>query len=187
MRTKKTIVVLISGLAGVGKTTLSDILYEKLSGLSGIKVDKYSFAGPLKMIAGKYLKWDGLKDSRGRKLLQKFGGIAREYDENIWASYLFTWLDAKGIFPLNFVLVDDWRFINEANYVASNPLTEAFPVRIVGRESTITDEELLSDASETGLPESGDYHYVDNSGTIDELTANANALVEELKKLYIVE
>jgi hypothetical protein len=187
MRTKKTVIVLISGVAGVGKTELSRILSEKLLEFPSLTVEKYSFARPLKYIAENYLEWDGQKDENGRRLLQNLGRIGREYNQNVWVSKMFQWLDRKSLFPVNFCLVDDWRFKNESEFIDKNPMFQTFTVRVIGREPILKDSELSNDSSETELRDLIPDYLIDNSGTINELTIKADALIEKLKILYIVE
>ena len=133
MRTRKTVAVLISGLAGAGKSTLSHMLKEKMYKFNGIESDEYSFASPLKYIARHYIGWSGEKDFLGRKLLQNLGRVGREYNKNIWSSRFVNLTENNSI--KNFWFIDDWRFPDEAEYIANNPMFDVFTVRIVGRAS----------------------------------------------------
>ena len=68
----------ISGLARSGKDTLADILLD-----FGYRKDH--FAADLKRIATTHMGWDGLKDERGRVLLQQLGTeVGRAYHNSMW-------------------------------------------------------------------------------------------------------
>lgn len=197
MRTKKTVVILISGKAGAGKTTVSEILSEKLRDIPSMDVFNYSFASPIKYIAKAFIGWDGEKDDKGRKLLQNIGQLAREYDPYIWVKHFLTQLDRTSALPRNFVLIDDFRFPNEVEYIKNNPLLEVVTVRVFGRHTSMTSE-LESEISENALPVEidenltlgGGVYYditIDNSGDLDLLKMKLDVVLAQLEKTYIVE
>jgi hypothetical protein len=62
-------IFLISGKARNGKDATADILQYYLKG----KSIKLAFADYLKILATKYFSWDGVKDDKGRDILQKLG------------------------------------------------------------------------------------------------------------------
>ena len=207
MRTRKTTIVLISGKAGSGKTTLKNILYAKLGELEGLYLKEYSFASPLKYMAKAFLGWNEEKDDRGRKLLQNLGKVGREYDESIWVKHMLNQLDkTAGVFPFNFVLIDDWRFPDELKFLRENPIFDIITIRVIGRGGL--EGENANDASELSLPEtiiedlhnsvehtfsdgnkaSEIYNYViDNSGNLENLTSKVDIILPEIRKQYIVE
>lgn len=187
MRTKRTVVVLVSGYAGAGKTTFAELLEKKLLDVPGITVTRYSFANPIKYIAYAFFGWNQEKDDAGRKLLQDIGRIGREYNENVWVTHFFEQLSKRALLPFNFVIVDDWRFPNEANTIEKNPLTTVFKVRVTGRDTNLTGDRA-NDVSEVSLPEKDPtYWVVDNSGNIDDLDISASVLTEKLEEIYIIE
>lgn len=195
MRTKKTVVVLISGKAGAGKTTLADILVKKLQDIPSMTIFKFGFANALKFVAKAYGGWDEKKDERGRAFLQNIGKVFREYDENIWVKHVLNQMDKQaGTFPFNFVVIDDWRFPNELNYLSKNPMLDVVTIRVFGRQAEMS-ESNWADVSENSLPEvgifadaEGMYEFeVDNSGSIDELNTKADAIISDLEKQYIVQ
>ena len=194
MRTRKTTIVLISGLAGAGKTVSADLLEEKLRATKDLRIARMSLASPIKFIAKLAFGWDGIKDERGRKLLQCLGKVGRDYNIDNWCEILLKNLDnSDEMFPPNFVLIDDWRFVNEYKLFADSPILDIATIRVFGRGGL--DGTLGQDASETSLPEisymkeiPAYYHYVlDNSGTIEDLETKIGEIVESLKKNYIVE
>lgn len=99
--------VAVSGLAGDGKDTLADVLVEEWGFL------KDSLAFDLKVLARDEFGWDGKKDVRGRRLLQKLGTEAgRTYDPDIWVKRLLPRIN-QVIEHHQRVVVPDARFQNE--------------------------------------------------------------------------
>ena len=200
MRTKKTAVVLISGKAGAGKTTVANILIDKLREIPSLSVFNYSFANPIKHIAKAFMKWDEKKDEKGRKLLQSIGQEGRNYNPEIWVLHLLTQMDRQaGTFPFNFVVIDDWRFPNEAAYLQSNPILDIITIRVFGRKEDMP-ESTASEVSENSLPEvdvefipntiEGNHWYdfqIGNNGNLNELENKLNIVLAEISKQYIVE
>lgn len=186
MRTRKTVVVLISGKAGAGKTTLADLLEEKLKSLPDLRIDRYSLASPIKFVAQLAFGWDGVKDERGRKLLQDLGKVGRAYDINTWSSHLLTHIDrSDDTFPPNFVLVDDWRFPDEYVFFSDNLTLDVSTVRVFGRGGL--EDSNGNDESETSLDDFWTESLIDNSGSIEDLETKIGEILESLKKNYIVE
>ena len=102
--------VAFSGKIGSGKTTCAQYLETRYD------FKRVSFAHALKRIAVNEFGWDGKKDGGGRKLLQKIGEVARDYLPNIWIEKLEESLfDVGG----DFVVIDDCRYVNEAEWVRS--------------------------------------------------------------------
>ena len=199
MRTKKTVVILISGKARSGKTTLAEFLEQKLSEISGITTFRYGFADPIKYIAKAFIGWKGEKDDKGRTLLQQQGTIGRDYDENVWVKHFLNQLDKKaGMFPFNFAIIDDWRFPNELAFLKNNPILEVVTIRMFGRGGL--NGHTASDVTENSLPEvsdefiptglEGDHWYdyqIDNSVDVEQLGEKVERILSHLEKQYIVE
>jgi len=187
MITSKLIVVLISGKAGVGKTTLANLLKTDLKtrGKDSVIIP---FASSLKQVA-KSMGWDGEKDERGRTLLQGLGTIGRKYDPNIWIdlSYqnAFDYAVRSGT---HFFLTDDWRFPNEYDRLSENPSFQVFRFRICApNREILRGTPQYNDISETALPEcftpESEAYYdleVGNYGTMDELYMTAGSVVQYL-------
>jgi len=102
----------LCGYAKVGKTTTCS---ELLSLIPNGKI--LSFAEPVKQIATDSFGWDGLKDEKGRRLLQLIGtDVGRSYNPNIWVD---MWKSKVRILlsTETSILVDDVRFQNEVDAI----------------------------------------------------------------------
>lgn len=193
MRTRKTLVILVSGKAGSGKSVVAEKLVAKLTDIPSMTVLPYGFADPIKYIAKAYFGWDEEKDERGRRLLQKIGADGREYDQDIWVKHFLNQLDKRAeMFPFNFAVISDWRFPNEYAFLLKNPLIDVVTVRVFGRGGL--DGQNALDISENSLPEvskeSSSWNYdfvVDNSGTLEELDSKVDKILSSISEQYIVE
>lgn len=167
-RTRKTVVILIAGKAGCGKTTISNMLVEDIQHIPDITFMQYSFSLPIKVMASKFVLWDGQKDEKGRQLLQKLGTVAREYNPDVLPSHLLSQMDKlAGLLPFNFVIVDDWRFPNELAFLKKNALLDVLTIRLFGRHTEMSTEAEL-DITENSLPEVSTENLVfQNSGLYD--------------------
>ena len=106
-------VIGIWGLQGVGKTALANAIAAKCEGSEVLPL-----AEPLKRLAKEYFGWDGVKDARGRALLQHLGtDTGRAFDPEIWVR---KWEQAAGaalFMGVKLILVDDVRFPNEVEAI----------------------------------------------------------------------
>lgn len=176
------IIIMVSGRAGEGKSTFSEICIDILA-KKDIMATVVPFAQGVKDTAC-FMGWDGEKDSKGRKLLQQVGNTGREYNENVWARKAVDEIreDAE-VNLFDVVFIDDWRFPNERNVILTEFPKMVIKVRICRPEEfhTLNGTELYDDISETSLPdiESNFYSYVvDNIGSLNELKAMANEFIE---------
>jgi hypothetical protein len=107
-----------SGKLGSGKSYAAaytqKVLLQKYKRVSIIP-----FAGAVKRIAKDSFFWDGIKDAKGRRLLQVIGTEAgREYDTDMWIKHMMAAI-AKNSFP-DVVIIDDVRFPNEFDYIRNS-------------------------------------------------------------------
>ena len=174
----KTICFLVSGKAGVGKTTFSNMLYEIASGI-GYSTRVCNFAYTLKAFA-KSMGWDGNKDTRGRKFLQELGGTVRNYNPDTWARFTFDRILESDSYPYDIISIDDWRFPNEYEYIIKNePLYHPVTVRILADSLEIlrgTPE--YTDISETSLDAFKFDYIIRNDLSLEDLNKSAQALME---------
>lgn len=107
-------VVLISGKARSGKDSVANFIARNAKYDSIISLH---FASPVKLIAKNDFGWNGVKDEKGRQLLQLIGDGGRSYNPNIWVEKL---LDSLNSFVRSYinsskllVLIPDTRYKNE--------------------------------------------------------------------------
>jgi DNA polymerase III delta prime subunit len=181
----KLIVILISGKAGVGKTTFANLLRKEL-GVRGKNSCIVPFASALKAVA-MTMTWDGQKDDAGRHLLQGLGTLGRMYNPDVWID-----LSYKNVMEYalesgtHFFLSDDWRFPNEYTRLSSNSMYEVFKIHIDAPErECLKGTPRYDDISETSLPDSFTpeaHAYYDlqlcNNGTMDELHITSRNVVQ---------
>lgn len=170
-------IILISGKMGSGKTTSANYLARRLGGEVG------SFAAKVKDIAHE-IGWDGVKDEKGRKLLQDIGRAGRDYDPDCWAEILFSDHDLGDI-----LVVDDWRFPNEYS-VAKRHDKDVITLRIKRKDTLkYASEELNNDSSETSLTDN-DFPYdfvIDNNGTMNDLYESLDKFLKKISKFTLGE
>lgn len=125
---KKVLLFMFSGKAGVGKTFSSIYVSHELS-TRGYECARMSFAEGVKNIA-KTMGWNGVKDQKGRRLLQGIGQIGRDYDDNMWVADTIERLNSIPTI-LDVVCIDDVRFPNEYLYIKNTqPLFKPIFIRI---------------------------------------------------------
>ena len=184
----KSVIILISGKRGVGKSYIA----EKLNNL--LRNNDYTsevrcFANGIKECANSFFYWDGLKNDRGRKLLQNLGNVGREYDKNVWVADLVKSIEDE-LFLSDVYIVDDWRFSNEKEYLEALGLYIIITLRVESKErGNYTDPDI----SENSLPvfdlqlDGGDcpenyYDFViDNSGNIEEKLKTILEVIEKME------
>lgn len=158
----------------VGKTTAADHLVERHGFV------KYALADPIKEIARHDFGWDGVKDDRGRRLLQEIGDVGRHYDADLWLDRFAARLESDR--PPRAV-VDDVRLEREVAHLRSLGflvLRVVRPVELI--PALASGGSRSAHATETGLDALELDGTIDNAGTFDELYARLDALVESLER-----
>jgi DNA polymerase III delta prime subunit len=185
----KSIALLFSARAGCGKTTSALYLNDKLSIEFNCIVA--NFAGSLKSLARDGFGWDGLKDQRGRKLLQEVGQIGRNYNPNLWVARTLARIENYPGYPFEFVLVDDWRFPNEVDYIRKNPLYSVYTVRIIAPNlEVLKGTPEYNDVSEVSLTDEMGYDFVvDNTSSFENLYIQLDGIVKSVinENIYYTE
>ncbi len=139
--TPKVLNIGFAGPAGAGKSTCAARLVQELCARRTASA-QFSFAESLKETARESFGWDGVKDERGRRLLQVLGAEAgRGYDPDLWvrmrdrkvqtfAKHISMPGDLR---PSILVAVaDDVRFQNEVD-----SLDMVFLIRRLGHEGSV--------------------------------------------------
>lgn len=191
----KYLCILVSGKAGVGKSAFSNFAVDHARNFYALeRASIFPFAKGVKDTATANFGWDGKKDLRGRELLQEIGKVGRKYNINIWVKKM---LDKFWGMEYNsdVILVDDWRFPNEGQYVEINePAFKVVKVRIESPErECLKGTEAYNDVSETSLPSVEiDYnigypYYVLDGEFYDYVVANTESLenLQEIAKAIV--
>lgn len=132
----KVLLFLFSGKAGVGKTFSAQNV-EFIGGRAFYNVKTFSFASGVKKVAH-IMGWDGVKDAKGRCLLQRIGQAGRAYDPNMWVSATVNYIHNSRTIPYDIVCIDDWRFQNEYHYIKNTqPLFKVVSIRIESPEREV--------------------------------------------------
>jgi dephospho-CoA kinase len=142
------------GLAGSGKDTAAKALIAK-----GWR--RKAFADHLKILARNF-GWNGVKDDRGRKLLQDIGMAARQYNSNFWIQQAYYGLTtvSNEYLDMRFVWTDV-RFENEAEFIRKRG---GVIIRIIRPNLQAGEHE-----SESGQNKIDADYTVVNDGTVEKL------------------
>ena len=139
---------MVSGKAESGKNYVSNLICQQL--VPYYTVLQIAFGDYLKFLCKSYLGWDGKKDQNGRNMLQYVGtSVCRKHDPYFFVDKVIEFLR---IFSSrwNYVIVTDWRFLNE--YEQMKNFFDVTTVRVerLGHSNKFT-EEQKQHISETEL------------------------------------
>ncbi len=109
---------------------------------------KVHFASGVKEIAKECFGWDGEKDEKGRRLLQRIGtDCGRMYNPNIWVEKTAKQIEYFYLREINrLFVIDDVRFDNEAIFV--HLFKNSLVIKI---DRELAKDELRQHASELGV------------------------------------
>lgn len=172
---KHVIIIAVAGRMGSGKTHIAKIISNLLIE-EGFTVSFLPFAKPLKDAAFS-LGWDGKKDKRGRRFLQKLGtDCVREYDHTFWIT---KWGSNVADSVCDVVICDDLRFKNEVEKVSRYKFVYRIKmVRKLTWKERILNMLGLTHASERPLPDDWFDRIVQNDlkSSIPVMTAAMDAV-----------
>ena len=176
-------ILMISGKSGSGKDTFANIMREKLSNKKCITLH---YADLVKYYLKQYYNWDGVKDEKGRTLLQQLGtNKVRAKFPNYWAETIAKFLAA---IPNDFdcAFIPDARFPNEIEVVKQyNP--DALSIRIERYDEKGNNyinpaftQEQLNHPSETSLDDYEDFDYIVSNSDLTELEDSAKTILTDI-------
>lgn len=150
------LLILLSGKAGAGKDTFAD-------SIASLGFERYAFADALKYeaLSG---GWDGIKDYRGRVLLQELGSVWRKYKPDHWI------LRLQESIRHDMVVITDCRYRNEISLMSKWGYQNGYNVTTVrierpGHDNGLSEEARAHD-SECELDDEGFDMVVENNGTL---------------------
>lgn len=133
-------VITISAKAQHGKDTTAEF-FKEIAENNGEKVLIVHYADYLKYLCKEWFGWDGVKDEKGRSILQKVGtDLARNNHPDIWVNVIVESLKAFGQ-EYDYVLIPDCRFPNEIAVMKNNFDTTSLRVTRMGFKSNLTNEQ----------------------------------------------
>ena len=159
----------IVGKAGSGKDAVGKWFSSEMG------FCRFAFADAIKKIATQYFLWDGLKDERGRKLLQDIGDVGLSYNRDVWIEALdehIRW-SMRDDTRIHNVVVTDVRLVSEADYVKIN---NGYLIRIEGRGGL--EGEVATHPTETEMDSITADFTVTNDGSLGDL-------YEQLKRIHV--
>lgn len=173
-------IILISGKAEHGKTTLANLFKELLS---NERIVTMSYATTIKDYTKKYFGWDGKPETKPRELLQELGTdvIRKKLGKPLFHAQRLA-EDIEVLWDkFDYVLVDDCRFPNEYYYLKAKFPNEVMFINVFrpGHVSKLTEEQLKHE-SETALDNFNAYDYKASGENVTDLREH----VENIIKLY---
>lgn len=171
-------IICIAGKARHGKDTAANYLKKKLENLK-YRVLVIHYADLLKHICKNIFGWNGVKDEKGRQLLQYVGtDVVREQRPNYWVNFVISILD---MFYENwdYVLIPDCRFPNEINTLKDDGF-DTYSVNIIRDDfaNNLTQEQQAHE-SETSM-DNFEFDFTIHNRKMDEFYKQLNCLLEEL-------
>lgn len=136
-------IITISAKSQHGKNLTASILKEKLEQQSK-KVLIVHYADYLKFICKEYFGWNGVKDEKGRSLLQKIGtDKIRKIDPDFHVSIVAKLINVFAN-DFDYFLIPDTRFVNELEYLKNNKFNViSLHVERLNFENNLTPEQKL--------------------------------------------
>ncbi|MDD5022195.1 MAG: hypothetical protein PHR82_08740 [Endomicrobiaceae bacterium] len=172
-------VIVISGKAQHGKDTTAGYLKDALSN-DGKRVLITHYGDLVKYVCTKFFDWDGVKDDKGRTLLQFVGtDIVRTKKPDYWVDFV---CDIVELFSnqWDYVLIPDCRFPNEVEKCKERGL-DTLHIRVTrpNFDNGLTPKQKAH-ASEVALDDYKPDIKLINDGSLDELQARIDVIAKSI-------
>lgn len=166
-------IILISGKAGSGKTSLAKRISELLP-----KTVITSFSKYIKLFALEMTDWKGNDSDKPREFLQNMGDTLRSIDHNFMCNRLMEDMKVYEIY-YDYVIISDVRLVNELEYFTKNNLYETYSIRINNNDNrrNLNNSEM-NHITETDLDNYNKFNLIIDDNDIDN---NIDKIVEGLK------
>ena len=176
-------VILVSAKARHGKDTVAELMKNNLES-KGERVLICHYADLLKYICKTFFDWNGVKDDKGRTILQHVGtdvirikNHAPDYWVDFIANLLWMFYD-----EWDYILIPDTRFPNELERMIDNFSKERIVSLRINRpnfNSGMTQEQL-NHPSECALDNYDFDYYIENNGTLEDLQLKVKDLLDNI-------
>ena len=161
-------IICIGGKAQHGKDTTAELLRTAIEG-SGKRAIIVHYADLLKFICKTWFGWNGVKDDKGRSLLQRVGtDVIRKKEPNYWTDFVISLLKLFK-HEWDYVIIPDTRFPNEIKQLRKKRFDTVY-VRVVRPHfDNGLSVEQQNHVSETALDDFMPDITLWNGGTIEDL------------------
>jgi hypothetical protein len=145
------VIIGLCGRGGAGKSTFAEMIVKKSKPI----FMQVNFKDALVEMA-KGIGWNGIKDEKGRKLLQTLGtDVVRNcIDPDYWVKAWKKRVDERIMYGGVSIVVDDVRFENEAETILSYSASNGFKPHII-KLVTIDQKEVMTQEAKAHVSESG--------------------------------
>ena len=163
-------IILISGKAGSGKTSLAEEIKKQLPKTVVTNFSKY-----IKLFAMEMTDWDGNDINKPRTFLQEMGDTLRSININYLTDRLYNDMKVYEKY-YDYVIISDVRLINEIEYFKDKEYP-VVTIRIVNNDNRRhLDNDQMSHCTEIELDNYDKFDLV-----IEDNNININEVVEGLK------
>lgn len=174
-------IIFISGKAESGKDTVAEMMHEYMTSI-GERSFIFRFGDILKYILKTYYNWNGIKDFYGRNMLQSKADEIKSINGNdFFANFISSVINAnKEMYDNSSIIISDWRYINELNYIEKNVEHKSIiTVRIVRQHDNMLDGKQKEHSSENEL-DNFDFTFYINSNTIEGKRIQQKDIVDKI-------
>ena len=178
---KNPIIFIVSGKANSGKDTSCELInnYVKLKALKSVNLQ---FSSYIKMYAKVISDWNGLEDTKPRKLLQELGTdiIRKKIDNNFFINRIIDDIKVYSYY-CDVITISDARLPEEIQSIY-NCFDNVLRINIKrpNFDNNLNSSERMH-LTETALDDYDDYDYViSNDASIEDLNNKIKKIVDEV-------